>query len=326
MSKDILTEALADVERVKEAAIESAKNTLAEAISPKIKRVIREALNETGEETPETEVDLDEPSTDEVDEAANMPTNLQIPEASEMGLEDEPTDEVEEAANPFAGEETPEEEKAEANEAAEPEKDEKEEVCEISNMAMESAIARLNKESVSHGKLGEVEAAEKRNKDGKNDTPWETQTPPDMEDWTIKEQKLYKIAKSLKLKNTQLENKLNAQNKNARKLVESINDLVLMNTKLSYLNKLTGGVYGKRLSENNRLFIVDKLDRAESLKEAKAIFETIESVLKEGKLMKESRNLRQPASEITTRTSTAKPLNEMANVNRVKELAGLMND
>ena len=103
-----------------------------------------------------------------------------------------------------------------------------------------------------------------------------------------------------------------------------LNEVNLLNSKLLYTNKI---FRGKNLTENQKIKVLKAFDKAETVKEAKRIFET----LNENLVAKTTKsNIREslgaaskPAGVAPKRPITENVVQEDAMVNRFKQLAGI---
>ena len=107
-------------------------------------------------------------------------------------------------------------------------------------------------------------------------------------------------------------------------LRSDLNEVNLLNSKLLYTNKI---FKGKTLTENQKIKVLKAFDKAETVKEAKRIFET----LNENLVAKTTKsNIREslgaaskPAGVAPKRPITENVVQEDAMVNRFKQLAGI---
>jgi len=108
-------------------------------------------------------------------------------------------------------------------------------------------------------------------------------------------------------------------------LKNELNEINLLNAKLLYTNKI---FKSKNLSENNKVKVLTTFDKAESVKEAKLVYETLKDGLetkKEKRSMNESLGMASKAVGVGPKKVNAKPIvesNEM--VDRFKKLAGII--
>lgn len=110
-------------------------------------------------------------------------------------------------------------------------------------------------------------------------------------------------------------------------LKEELNEVNLLNSKLLYLNKI---LRESNLKESQKVKVITAFDKAETVKEAKIVYETLKENLSKTptkettkKLVRESKNF---ASSTITGTSPAKkPVMEVdPMITRMKKLAGLL--
>ena len=107
-------------------------------------------------------------------------------------------------------------------------------------------------------------------------------------------------------------------------LQTELNEVNLLNSKLLYTNKI---FKAKNLTENQKIKVLKAFDKAESVKEAKVIFESLNENLvskKSKSSIKESMGFAsKPAGVAPKRTITENVVEEDAMVSRFKKLAGL---
>jgi len=126
------------------------------------------------------------------------------------------------------------------------------------------------------------------------------------------------------LKGKKMEEELNEAKSAIKYLRSELNEVNLLNSKLLYTNKI---FRGKNLTENQKIKVLKAFDKAETVKEAKAIFET----LNENLVAKTTKsNIRESLGAASKPAGVApkRPLNEGiiqedAMVKRFKQLAGL---
>jgi hypothetical protein len=105
-------------------------------------------------------------------------------------------------------------------------------------------------------------------------------------------------------------------------LKQELNEVNLLNAKLLYTNKI---FKSKNLSEDKKVKVLKAFDKAETVKEAKVIFET----LNEGLVSKTVANARPQgsASKATgTITEAKQPIVENAAFARMQQLAGIIKE
>ena len=351
-NRDLLADAIADAKAVKEVAIANAKAALEEAFTPHLKDMLAQKINEMEdlEETDLAEVDkekmeeaeveegygkkdMDE-AEDKMDEAEDMDEELDLEEIlAELELDEEEELE-EETSEPHGniGAQTPEgeplgfleEEEVEEVEAEEGEDDSEEEINleEMSEEELKDMIEDVIEDMVASGELeaggDPVEMA-----DEEGEAEGETEEV-DMEmDVEAGEEELAEEEKVDEEKEEMKEELEEAKSAIAH-LRSELNEVNLLNSKLLYTNKI---FRGKNLTENQKIKVLKAFDKAETVKEAKAIFET----LNENLVAKSTKtNIRESLGAASKPAGVApkRPLNEGivqedAMVNRFKQLAGI---
>ena len=104
-----------------------------------------------------------------------------------------------------------------------------------------------------------------------------------------------------------------------------LNEINLLNAKLLYTNKI---FKSKNLTEHNKVKVLTSFDKAETVKEAKLIYETLKDGLTEKKVKKtvnESISMASKSVGIGPKKVDAKPIVESSQmVDRFKKLAGII--
>jgi hypothetical protein len=361
MSSTMLEQAIIDAKSLKEAAVKTAEEELLKKYSSEIKEAVQNLLEQDedpltiGEDTStETEDVVEELEMKALDGESN--SDLEEGEMVELDL-DSLKEELEEAAKPDfldldkdGDKEEPmkkaakdKEKKKETNEAVDvedPEQaldaDEIAEEIEITEENIAAAIEEILKvdyETVPRGDLGtthptkaqqeyavDAELAKNESSDVEEDNKSES---------LIKE--LEENAKKLqkKLDSVNLEkNKINEEYENLKrvsvKAANKLEELNLSNAKLLYQNRI---LESDSLNERQKQRLVEKVSHAESINEAKIIFDTLNEEL-------ESRKTRAPKnlSEVTSKNNqlilkSNKPAESSVQEqvsSRMKKLAGLI--
>jgi hypothetical protein len=117
--------------------------------------------------------------------------------------------------------------------------------------------------------------------------------------------------------------------KEAKSVIKSstrseLNEVNLLNSKLLYTNKI---FKAKTLNENQKIKVLKAFDRAETVKEAKSIFETLNENLTTKNVKSNIREAMgaasKPAGMAPKRPLTENIIQEDAMVSRFKKLAGI---
>ena len=337
MAKDILKEAIADAKAVREVALANAKAALEEAFTPKLQSMLSHKLSEK----------LDE---DYVDDEKDLELG-EIEYDEDYGEEDSMDEEIdlEEILNELeleGGDEADDEVVAEGD-------DEEEDLDEIHRPHYEADEVQLvnpKAEYVHEDKEFDLDALLKeindlddakltprgRTRKGKNAPTNKTVGIPKPFSGlkhTLRESKGCR-EKSLKIVELRKELK---STKNAFDTVKGeLNEVNLLNSKLLYVNRI---FKVNTLDDAQKLRVVETLDKADSTKEAKLIYETIKnsfSIAKTEKVVKKQTNrtikesFRGMASKATgiSRTKKVAPkkaiISESDNmINRFQKLANI---
>ena len=126
-------------------------------------------------------------------------------------------------------------------------------------------------------------------------------------------------------KNRMLESKLAQHKKAIRKMKGQLSEMNLFNAKLLYANKL---MQNRELSLKQQRNIVESLDNAKTLNEAKILFESLSKSLTRSTSRRSSENLNESANRkligsSSRSTSSAQPINESVALDRWARLAGI---
>jgi hypothetical protein len=350
MGKSILEEAVEDVQALKRAAEENAKNLLVEAMSPRIKQFIQSHLGQEGAEAVAFDGDaavagdnLKAPMSHH-DEGENDDSPADESDMYEIEDEDDTEDELElgpdededEESEEAEGDEEEEEEEEELppvkkpklGEAADSEEDEEEdeemeESVEITSEDLKKAFLSSLKSELKTGKFGDPQDPNDGEYGLAHKVPGETM-------WADGG-KVVRKSKNAKMVTKEQHNKVVhnlyrqlAQYHEAFKyLKKNLNEMNLFNAKLIYTTKLLQN----NLSNKQKLAVVEKLDKARTKREVEFMYNTlsesfkIAGVLGEGQAKvkgpKASRMM-QPGSTLTEGRTQ-----ESAQSTRWAELAGL---
>jgi len=347
-NRDLLKEAIADAKAVKEVAIANAKAALEESFTPHLKDMLAQKINEMDEleETDLAEVDKEkkameeekveegnekiEEADDALEEAEELEEELNLDEIlAELELEEgeevkEGEDHMEEAEDPKMEEGEDPMEEAEVTYEAE-DKLEAEEEIDLEDMSEEDLkgfIEGIIEDLIEDGELvpgpnaDESEAEE----DADTDDGMEGDADVDIEvdDIDLEEEK--KVDEEKK----EMQEELDEAKAAINHLRSELHEVNLLNSKLLYTNKI---FKGKSLTENQKIKVLKAFDKAETVKEAKAIFETLNENLvtktKKSNIRESLGAASKPAGVAPKRNLNEGIIQEDAMVNRFKKLAGI---
>ena len=362
MSSKMLEQAIIDAKSLKEAAVKTAEEELLKKYSSQIKEAVQNLLEQDedpltiGEDTStETEDVVEELEMKALDGESN--SDLEEGEMVELDL-DALKEELEEAAKPDfldldkdGDKEEPmkkaakdKEEKEETNEAVDVEdpeqpldSDEIAEEIEITEENIAAAIEEILKvdyETVPRGDLGTTHPTKAQQeyavdatlaKNESDDDEGDVYNPP----LYVKEleENIKKLQKQLDSVNLE-KNKINEEYSNLKKVsmkaANKLEELNLSNAKLLYQNRI---LESDSLNERQKQRLVEKVSNADSINEAKIIFDTLNEEL-EARKDRAPKNL----SEVTSKNSqlilkSNKPAESSVQEqvsNRMKKLAGLI--
>jgi len=347
-NRDLLKEAIADAKAVKEVAIANAKAALEESFTPHLKTMLAQKINEMDEleETDLAEVDKEkkameeekveegnekiEEADDTMEEAEELEEELNLDEIlAELELEEgeevkEGEDHMEEAEDPKMEEGEEPMEEAEVTYEAE-DKLEAEEEIDLEDMSEEDLkgfIEGIIEDLIEDGELvpgpnaDESEAEE----DADMDDGMEGDADVDIEVDDIDLEEEQKVDEERK----EMQEELDEAKAAINHLRSELNEVNLLNSKLLYTNKI---FKGKSLTENQKIKVLKAFDKAETVKEAKAIFETLNENLvtktKKSNIRESLGAASKPAGVAPKRNLNEGIIQEDAMVNRFKKLAGI---
>lgn len=358
-TKDLLKEAIADAKTVRETALAQAKLALEEAFTPrlqsmfaaKLQEEMDEELDEAKEEMDEAKVEMDEVEVDEakekMDETADMESyddddnsidEIDLDEIlaeldaelSEAKAEDD-KDELKEAKD-----EESEEEEVEAEEDVEDEEDdakededEEKEVSDLSMDELEELIRDIVSQEV-EGDGGEEVGDEEATMDAEMDLTADKTLPDTTDDEVNLDEILAELLGEEKeevdeVKKDEDKEKMDEELRLALEAVDTLRqelqEVNLLNAKLLYVNKI---FKAKNLTESQKLTVVKAFDKAESAKEAKLVYESLNETFttKAAKSqIKESLGFASKAAGVAPQKSIIVESNDF--VARMKKLANI---
>ena len=353
MNRDFLKEAIADAKAVKESAIANAKVALEEAFSPSITAAFAQKLEEMDKEDKMEESydevaeakgakedvkeveDIDEAKKEDLDEAKE-----EIDEAKKEDL-DEAKEDVDEELNEILAELEEldlEEGKEDVDEAEgdDDDKDDKEdddEEIDLENMSEEDLKKFIEGVIEDMVKAGELEPADDFEDDVEVDVDADGEIEiEDDEETSVDEAKdmdeSYDKVDEAKDDLDEAKKDLEEAMDTIQTLRSELNEINLLNAKLLYTNKV---FRGKNLTEDQKVKVLKAFDKAETVKEVKLVFETLDTSVKNKRNAKNITEARAKgsASNIVAgknvKRNTKQPIvesNEM--VNRFKKLAGII--
>ena len=371
MAKDILKEAIADAKAVREVALANAKAALEEAFTPKLQSMLSaklsEELNEVEED--ETKEDVTEETTidevDDIDEMVGMGEDEQLDE--EIDLEEILNElELEEGET---AEETLDEEVEDVDEAVGYPNYRADQVRKVHHQAddinqglnenedfdLDALLNEINNldetsDDVEEGKFGDTlksigsaAGAALRGDGGRQSTDLSDalfKLLPGKENAVSSWNEFGAAAKKLGANSAIYANTSNwkkyfnesvelQETKSALKVVrKELNEVNLLNSKLLYVNRI---FKANTLDDVQKLRVVETLDKAESAKEAKLIYETIKDTftISKGKKVNPKRSLKEGlgmASKAAGQSTAPRKeiLNESNNmVARMQKLANI---
>ena len=326
-NRDLLADAIADAKAVKEVAIANAKAALEEAFTPHLKDMLAQKINEM--EDMDEELDLAEADKDKMDEEKEMDEGYGKESMDEMEDMDEELD-LDEILAELELEEGEEIDEVEEMDEAKDEMDEAEDMDEaeeeinledMSEEELKDMIEDVIEDMVASGELeaggDPVEMVDDEEEEEEGGEEMEMDVEASEEEVELEEEKVDE-------EKEKMEEELAEAKAAIKQLRSDLNEVNLLNSKLLYTNKI---FKGKNLTENQKIKVLKAFDKAETVKEAKAIFETLNEnlVAKSPKSnLRESRGAAsRPAGVAPKRKLNEGIVQEDAMVARFKKLAGI---
>ena len=284
-NKNILKEAIADAKAVREVALANAKAALEEAFTPKLQNMLSAKLSEDLDEEyydeDEKELDLGEmdnmsdedmegkDSMDDEIDLEEILTELESEEGDEADDEEEDLEEVHKVGQPNY--------KADdvanvLNSAS----DINDNLAESNNFDLDSLLKEIN-DLEDQEEILEVEDDEKE----------------EVKETRVRENKRCNCNEE-KTAIHRLKSQLRESNKTLTTVRSEINEVNLLNSKLLYVNRI---FKANTLDEAQKLRIVETLDKATSIKEAKLIYETVKNTFTLSKPKKKKTISKKPIRE-----------------------------
>lgn len=338
-NRDLFKEAIADAKAVKEVSIANAKAALEEVITPRLKSMFEKKLTEMEEEDEKQEEGYKmKKENSELEEEFNLEELLaELDEVEDEEVhEEEVTEETVSESEKALEEETIEEETIEEEDAEETEdesEEDEDEESKVDDMDVEIDFDNMTEEDL-RAFIEEVvdemiEAEELELTDMADDEAEEVEIEDEaeMEDDEVEMED--EIA-NLELEETAeagIIEKLEEAMKTIKTLKSELGEINLLNSKLLYLNKI---LKESNLKESQKVKVITAFDKAETVKEAKIVFETLKENLSKApakettkKLVRESKNF--ASSTISGTSPVKKPVMEVdPMIQRMKKLAGLL--
>lgn len=360
-TKDLLKEAIADAKAVRETALAQAKLALEEAFTPRLQSMfaakLAEAMDEDEEEKPMKEMMDDKDAVKEAEvEEAKEKMSMEEDMIDEINLDeilaelDEELSEKKDDLNEAKDEEEIEaEEDVEDEESDEEEKEEEDkEVSELSMDELEelirdivsqemgpdgedveaemaglpdttddevTTVEEVDLEEILAELLGEEESLEERKKYGGNKGDVPADKRGDKKD-TAEEEGVEDYKKKKKM-----EEDLQLALETVNTLRQELQEVNLLNAKLLYVNKL---FKAKNLTESQKIKVVQAFDKAESAKEAKLVYESLNetfAVKAEKAQIKESLGFASKAAGVAEKSQQIVESNQW--ISRMQKLANI---
>ena len=312
-NRDLLKEAIADAKAVKEVAITNAKAALEEAFTPHLKEMFEKKMKDMEEE-------------DDLKEYAELQPDRDMDGDGDVDAEDAKAmseAELEELLKEL--DEAEEEETEEESEESEEEGEEEEVEIDLEDMTEEDLKKFIEEVVDEMIEAGELEAGHEGMEDEAGMEMEEPEMGAEEEVAAEEEMPMEEAKKDHEEKETEkmrpMESELAEAIETINTLKSELNEINLLNSKLLYTNKI---FKAKNLSEAQKVKVLTAFDKAESVKEVKLVFETLneglEKVAKK-ELVRESKGF---ASKAIGSPSKQPVMETNPMVDRFKKLAGLI--
>ena len=325
---DLLKQAIADANAVKETALANAKIALQEAFAPRLERMLATRMSEELEDEEEAApMDADMGAEEMGDEA--MPGS---PEQVNVGLDFDNDGEWDlEGMVGAEEEEVPAEEELPAEEPSEEEMDSEYNEGYMhggdeDDLELESIIRELEGDLNDDGLEGVDMEMQQEEMDSEDTTDVMEEDIDAIIEAILQEDAIADPEEEAETLKTELEDKeqeLEEAYRTVKKLTSIINEVNLLNAKLLYTNKLFRNF---ELSEGQKMKVIENFDRAGNTREVKLVFSTLAESFKRPETKK--RVVKESYASKATQTTAPKSapiLNEGFELaNRWKKLAGLL--
>jgi hypothetical protein len=197
-----------------------------------------------------------------------------------------------------------------------------------SALQVEASVSKGFKDFVGGGELDQASKETGILDKKSGEKAWEKETPPDAQDFSVKEA----IARGM-AENKMLRGKLKEAVGIIKKLGTSLHETNIFNSKVLHVNRILNS-HG-RLTKEQRQVVLEAIDGAKSIEQVRMVYETIvrsfkatSGALQEGKTVKPKANAQRPR---TSGTPDQKVLSESVDrsqgqgqYDRMRQLAGLL--
>ena len=342
-NREMLKEAIADAKAVKEMAIANAKAALEEAFNPQLRSMLADKLMEMEDMDEGAETEVEEGyGKEEVEELSNpvMRRGLKgddepereteymrsMEEGDKEGMDeemdlDEILAEIEKELDENARTDAEEEGykdgmKDEKEDLKDKDEDEEIDLEDMSEDDLKSFIEDVIADMVSAGELEAGEEVEDDNEEVDVDVEIEDDEEVMAEDArTDAEEEGYKDG----MKDEKEDMEMKEMKDQVESLKKELNEINLLNSKLLYVNKL---FRSKNLTESQKSKVLSAFDKAQTVKEAKLVFETISENLATAKKSVVKENLGRASKPAGV--ARKQPIMEVdSQVSRWQKLAGI---
>jgi hypothetical protein len=314
-NRDLLKEAIADAKAVKEVAIANAKAALEETFAPHLENMFKKQMSELDV----TEESTVEESDFNLEELLRELEEEQLEETSTHGHESEEEKSLEEAENA-------EEESKESEETSEEHEDVEfdlnlEDMTPETKRKLEAFIGQVFDELVEKGEV-ELPNQETPTEEEPAEEPSEETSEEGEETDSFEEKNKEEMMSEYRKRQEMTARKeLSEAYRKIKTLNEELTEVNLLNAKLLYTNKI---FKAKNLTENQKVQVLSAFDKADTVKEAKLVYETLKENLTKTEAKK---TFIQESKSYASKSVGISPKQPVVDVNpvfeRMKKLAGL---
>jgi hypothetical protein len=353
--RELVKEALQDVQSLKEAAVESAKKQLVEELTPSIRKFLDEKIGglrtlngkvATGEERAQSRNPADPDGEARAEESVDLTLEDALQEFTDQeshkmksskksskkeGLELEAKSSKKSSAK-SSKKSSFKNEEIELSEA---------ELARVYDAALKTEVnVKKGFNDVSNfvelnGKSPDVDKAAPEPPTGKKagEHHFEEEVPPHKQSWIPENKDLKAMIQRGLEENKQLRENLRKAVALCETLGKQLHQVNLFNSKVLHVNKVLNS--GMRLTKEQRNFVLESIDKARSTSEVKIVFEALIGTLKTAAQLSESRNPRPPKANAQGARTSGTPKQEVLSESvdkaqntdlfaRQRELAGIV--
>lgn len=316
-NKDLFKEAIADAKQVREAALANAKSALEEALTPRLQSMLSMKLEEMGNLDEEEEEMKEEGYVSEEDLEEDFDLSAILKELEAENTIDEAEEGLEEAEEEMESEEEGGEEEMESEE-------EEINVADLSVDELKDIIKDIISQEMESEEM-ESEEDEAGEEDMMGGEEIEGEEMGDDEDEINLDELLAELDALEETKDSDKDDEdLKEAISTINTLRTELQEVNLLNAKLLYVNKI---FKAKNLTEAQKVKVIASFDKATTAKEAKIVFESIDSALTMSTTTTQKNTIKESLGFASKAAGNA-PKKQIVEVNdalsRMQKLAGII--